>query len=242
VTVNASSKPALPLAADLTATVESLFPALQADLEALVRIPGVSAQSFDQAHVEDSAEAVAALLRGAGMTDVQILRAPKPDGSPGAPAVVARRPVQAPGAPTVMLYAHHDVQPPGQGWETDPFEPTLTGQRMYGRGAADDKAGIVAHIGALRALTALGAMPDINITVFVEGEEEDGSPSFAAFLEKYHELLAADVIVIPDSVNWKVGVPGLTTSLRGLVDGVVEVRVLDHAVHSGMYEIGRAHV
>lgn len=224
-----------PTPSDLRAAVDALFPALQADLEALVRIPGVSAASFDQARVASSAEAVAALLSGVGFDDVRILTAPKPDGTPGAPAVVARRQAASDDAPTVMLYAHHDVQPPGEGWETEPFTPTIVGERMYGRGAADDKAGIVAHVGALRALTALGAMPDVGITIFIEGEEEDGSPSFAAFLDQYRDLLAADVIVIPDSVNWKVGVPGLTTSLRGLVDGVVEVRVLDHAVHSGMY-------
>jgi len=218
----------------LRAVVDGIFPELQADLEALVRIPGIAMEAFDQTHVEASAEAVAELLRAAGMPEVQILRAPRPDGKPGAPAVVARRPAPA-GAPTVMLYAHHDVQPVGEGWDTDPFEPTVVGERLYGRGAADDKAGVVAHLGALRALTAANLLPDIGVTVFVEGEEEDGSPSFRTFLETYRELLAADVIVVADSANWKVGVPALTTSLRGLVDGVVEVDVLAHAVHSGMF-------
>ncbi|MCL2594962.1 MAG: dipeptidase [Promicromonosporaceae bacterium] len=228
---NPSASPEL---AALRAEVEKLFPALTSDLAALVRIPGVSAAAFDQAHVVASAEAVAELLRGVGLPDVQILTAPKPDGTPGAPAIVARRPAPT-GAPTVLLYAHHDVQPPGEGWRTEPFEPTVIGERMYGRGAADDKAGIVAHLGALRALEALDALPDIGITVFIEGEEEDGSPSFRAFLEAHRDLLVADVIVIPDSVNWKVGIPALTTSLRGLVDGTVEVSVLEHAVHSGMF-------
>ncbi|HEV6954045.1 MAG TPA: dipeptidase [Promicromonospora sp.] len=217
----------------LRARVAELFPALQADLEALVRIPSVSAAAFDQAHVAASAEATARLLRDAGLPDVQILSAPRPDGTPGAPAVVARRPAPE-GAPTVLLYAHHDVQPPGDPatWDTDPFEPTQVGERLYGRGAADDKAGIAAHLGALRAL---GADLQVGVTVFLEGEEESGSPSFRAFLETYRDLLAADVIVVADSTNWKVGVPALTTSLRGLVDGDVELRVLDHAVHSGMF-------
>ncbi len=213
--------------------VAAAFPGLRADLEALVRIPSVSSAAFDQEHVAASATAVAALLRGVGMPEVQILTATMPNGRDGAPAVIARRPAPV-GAPTVLLYAHHDVQPPGAdaGWDTVPFEPTERGGRLYGRGAADDKAGVIAHIGALRVLAdELG----VGVTVFVEGEEEVGSPSFAPFLAKYADLLAADVIVVADSANWKVGVPGLTTSLRGLVDLTVEVAVLDHAVHSGMF-------
>jgi acetylornithine deacetylase/succinyl-diaminopimelate desuccinylase-like protein len=134
----------------------------------------------------------------------------------------------------VLLYAHHDVQPPGADadWDTDPFEPTERDGRLFGRGAADDKAGVVAHVGALRVL---GDELGVGVTVFVEGEEEVGSPSFTRFLHTYRDLLAADVIVVADSSNWKVGVPGLTTSLRGLVDLEVEVAVLDHAVHSGMF-------
>ncbi len=222
--------------AHLRARVADLFPALREDLEALVRIPSVSNSAFDQAHVAASAEAVAELLRGAGLPEVQILQATGVAGPLGAPAVVARRPAPE-GAPTVLLYAHHDVQPPGDAaaWDTDPFVPTEVDGRLFGRGAADDKAGIVAHVGALRALAALGEDLPIGVTVFVEGEEEVGSPSFLPFLHQYQDLLAADVIVVADSSNWKVGVPGLTTSLRGLVDCEVEVAVLGHAVHSGMF-------
>ena len=200
-----------------------------------MRIPSVSNSAFDQAHVAASAEAVAELLRGAGLPEVQILHASGAAGPIGAPAVVARRPAPA-GAPTVLLYAHHDVQPPGDraAWATDPFVPTEVDGRLFGRGAADDKAGIVAHVGALRALSVLGDLP-IGVTVFVEGEEEIGSPSFLPFLRQHEDLLAADVIVVADSANWKVGVPGLTTSLRGLVDCEVEVAALGHAVHSGMF-------
>jgi acetylornithine deacetylase/succinyl-diaminopimelate desuccinylase-like protein len=223
----------LPDVEALRTRVDDLFPALQADLVSLVRIPSVSAAAFDQAYVAASADAVAALLRDAGLPDVRILSSSRPDGTPGAPAVVARRPAPD-GAPTVLLYAHHDVQPPGDRatWKTDPFEPVQVGERLYGRGAADDKAGVVAHIGALRAL---GEEPGVGVTVFVEGEEESGSPSFRRFLADHRDLLAADVIVVADSTNWRVGVPALTTSLRGLVDGTVEVEVLEHAVHSGMF-------
>ncbi|MBD8077549.1 M20/M25/M40 family metallo-hydrolase [Cellulosimicrobium arenosum] len=224
------------VATRLRAVVADQFSALRADLENLVRIPSVSNSAFEPTHVAASADAVAALLRDAGLPEVQVLRAMTQDGRQGAPAVVARRPAPA-GAPTVLLYAHHDVQPPGDAstWDTDPFDPTERDGRLYGRGAADDKAGIVAHLGALRALTALGADLPVGVTVFVEGEEEVGSPTFGPFLAEHRDLLAADVIVVADSANWKVGVPALTTSLRGLVDCEVEVAVLDHAVHSGMF-------
>ncbi len=219
--------------AALRARVAEAFGALRADLEALVRVPSVSSPAFDQAHVRRSAEAVADLLRGAGMPEVEVLTATRADGVVSAPAVVARRPAPA-GAPTVLLYAHHDVQPPGrrEDWTTEPFEPTERGGRLYGRGAADDKAGVVAHLGALRVL---GDELGVGVTVFVEGEEEVGSPTFVDFLAEHRDRLAADVIVVADSTNWEVGVPALTTSLRGLVDCVVEVRALAHAVHSGMF-------
>ena len=212
--------------------IDALLPQVRADLERLVRIPGVSAAAFDQGHVRASADVVEELLRGAGLTDVQQLQVTV-DGYEGAPAVVGRRPAP-PGAPTVLLYAHHDVQPPGADadWDSPPFEPTERGGRLYGRGAADDKAGVMAHVAALRAL---GDDLGVGVVVFVEGEEEIGSPTFGAFLERYHDLLAADVIVVADSVNWRIGVPGLTTTLRGLVDGTITVRTLDHAVHSGMF-------
>ncbi|MDQ1288459.1 MAG: cysteinylglycine-S-conjugate dipeptidase [Actinomycetota bacterium] len=218
--------------ARLKARVRSLAPGLRADLDALVRIPSVSAPAFDPASVEDSARAVAGLLTASGFDDVRILRA---DGTPaaGAPAVIARRPAPD-GAATVLLYAHHDVQPPGDpaGWDTPAFEPTERDGRLFGRGAADDKAGVVVHLAALRTLAEELA---VGVTVFVEGEEEVGSPTFAAFLHEHRDLLAADVIVVADSGNWNVGTPALTSSLRGLLGCVVEVSTLDHAVHSGMF-------
>ncbi len=213
--------------------VSEEFGSIRRDLEALVRIPSISNPAFDQVDVRATAEAVAALLTDAGLPEVEILTATGPDGRPGAPAVVARRPA-APGRPTVVLYAHHDVQPTGDptAWDTPPFEPTERDGRLYGRGAADDKAGIVAHVGALRVL---GDELGIGVTVFVEGEEEIGSPTFTSFLHTYQDKLAADVFVVADSANWRVGVPALTTSLRGLVDAEVEVAVLSHAVHSGFF-------
>jgi len=206
--------------------IGELMPALRADLEALTRIPSVSLEAFDQAHVEASAEATAALLRAEGLA-VEIVR------EGGRPAVIGH--VDGPeGAPTVLLYAHHDVQPPGDEalWDSPPFEPTERDGRLYGRGAADDKAGIMAHIAALRAHA--GALP-VGVTVFVEGEEEIGSESLATILERHGDKLRSDAIVLADSTNWAVGEPALTTTLRGMIRVVVTVSTLDHGIHSGMF-------
>ncbi|MHA7284693.1 M20/M25/M40 family metallo-hydrolase [Arthrobacter sp. MDT3-44] len=220
----------------LRASVDAAFPRIVEQLSALVAVQGIAWEAFDSAELDRSADAVAALVRGVGIDDVRVLRVDN-DGTPGGPAVVARR-AAAEGKPTVLLYAHHDVQPPGDPalWETEPFVATERDGRLYGRGAADDKAGIMAHIGAFGALSeVLGDSFGVGVTLFIEGEEEAGSPTFRTFLETYRDDLEADVIVVADSSNWKVGVPALTTSLRGLVDGTIEVQVLDHAVHSGMF-------
>jgi len=211
---------------DLTRRVGELMPAVQRDLEELTRIPSVSLDSFDQAHVDRSADAVAALLRAEGL-DVEIVR------EGGRPAVIGR--LAAPdGAPTITLYAHHDVQPPGddKDWDSAPFEPTERGGRLYGRGAADDKAGVMAHVAALRAH---GGEPPIGVNIFVEGEEEVGSDSLATILERHGDKLRADAIVLADSTNWDIGTPALTTTLRGMIRVVVTVSTLDHSVHSGMF-------
>ena len=238
--------PNLP-AADVEAVkeqVESLFAAQIEHLKSLVRIPGIAWDAFDAQNLEASAEAVASLFESTGLfQSVEILRAAKPlSDTLGAPAVVAHRPAKN-GSPQVLLYAHHDVQPPGDEalWSTTPFEPTVVadpifGDRIFGRGAADDKAGIVAHHTALLGLSSiLGDDFDLGVTLFVEGEEEAGSPSFRNFLEKYQAKLEADVIVVADSSNFSTTVPAITTTLRGLVSQVFEVRTLDHALHSGMY-------
>ncbi|WP_026549300.1 dipeptidase [Arthrobacter sp. Br18] len=225
-----------PSAEALRRSVDAHFPRVIEQLAALVNIRGIAWEAFDPNELDRSAEAVAQLIRDGGIEDVRILRVDN-DGVPGGPAVVARRPA-AEGRPTVLLYAHHDVQPPGDPdlWESDPFTAVERNGRLYGRGAADDKAGIMAHVGALRSLTeVLGSDFGVGVTLFIEGEEEAGSPTFRTFLETHRDLLTADVIVVADSSNWKVGVPALTTSLRGLVDGTIEVQVLDHAVHSGMF-------
>ncbi|MDX1690592.1 MAG: dipeptidase [Acidimicrobiia bacterium] len=211
---------------DLRSAIDARFAADVADLERLVRIPSVSAPDFDPADVRRSADETATLLAAAGYQGVTVL-----DLEGAAPAVFGSVPAPD-GAPTVLLYAHHDVQPPGEGWSSDPFEPVRRDGRLYGRGTSDDKCGVVMHAAVLRAFDG---RPPVGLKVFVEGEEEVGSPNLPAFLDAHRDLLAADVIVIADSANWRVGVPAVTTSLRGLISAIVEVRTLDHAVHSGMF-------
>jgi acetylornithine deacetylase/succinyl-diaminopimelate desuccinylase-like protein len=224
-------------AEELRRSVDRSFDATLARLKELVAIPGIAWPSFDPEPLDRSARAVAELLKTSGLEDVRILRCDKEDGTPGGPAVVARREALE-GKPTILLYAHHDVQPPGDPklWETEPFTALERDGRLYGRGAADDKAGIMAHVAAFSAVSEVLADDlGLGVTFFFEGEEEAGSPTFRSFLEAHREILRADVIVVADSSNWKVGIPALTTSLRGLVDGTIDVQVLEHAVHSGMF-------
>ena len=212
----------------LTEAVGRVLPSVRADLERLVRIPSVSADPARAAQVHESALIVAALLSTAGLTDVDVLTVPG-----GQPAVVAHRPAP-PGAPTVLLYAHHDVQPPGDpaDWDSDPFHPAEREGRLFGRGAADDKAGIAVHLAALRAH---GDRLPVGVTVLVEGEEEIGSPTMAEFLATHADRLRADAVVFADATNWTTEVPALTTTLRGGTAVTVEVRTLHHGVHSGLY-------
>jgi acetylornithine deacetylase/succinyl-diaminopimelate desuccinylase-like protein len=212
---------------NIRAKVREVLPGVRQNLEDLVRIESVSADPARAGEVQRSAEAVAALFEAEGFET----RISSADG--GAPAVIAHK-AGPPGSRTVLLYAHHDVQPENDHaeWDSPPFEPTERDGRLYARGAADDKAGIAAHLAAIRVF---GDNLPVSVTMFVEGEEEVGSESLTALLAQHRDELAADVIVIADSGNWDIGVPALTTSLRGLVRADIEVRTLTHAVHSGMW-------
>jgi acetylornithine deacetylase/succinyl-diaminopimelate desuccinylase-like protein len=224
-----SNQPSSPhQAGPLAAAVQRVLPSVRAELEKLIRIPSVSADPAAAPHLSASAGAVAGLLRQAGLDEVEVLTA-----AGGQPAVFGRR-AAPPGAPTVLLYAHHDVQPPGDraAWSGDPFEPAVRDGRLYGRGAADDKAGVAVH---LAALLAHGDQLPVGVSVLIEGEEETGSPSLEPFLDAYAGRLGADVVVFADAVNWATDVPALTTTLRGGCAVTVELRTLRRGVHSGLY-------
>ena len=235
ISIPTSSEAELKQARDAVARI---FPEALETLEGLVRIPGIAWDAFDARDLVESADSVKTLFESTGVFDrVEILSATHSQGQLGAPAVVATRKAKN-SRPTILLYAHHDVQPPGDvaNWDSAPFEPEVRDGRLYGRGAADDKAGIVAHYAAVSLLSELaGADFDLGLAVFIEGEEEAGSPSFSNFLEQHKQKLEADVIVVADSGNWSTTIPAITTTLRGLVSLEFEVRTLDHAVHSGMY-------
>jgi acetylornithine deacetylase/succinyl-diaminopimelate desuccinylase-like protein len=220
-----------PEPSDLTATVRDLMPGLRADLERLVAIPSVAFPGFPDAPVREAAEATLAILRDAGLHTAELIEIP---GAP--PAVFGQLPGPE-GAPTVLLYAHYDVQPAGDesAWTTPPFAPAERDGRLYGRGAADDKCGVVLHAGALRALLADGGELPVTVKVIVEGEEETGRGTFQQAVTDDPERFAADLIVVADSGNWRVGEPTLTTTLRGLCVVDVEVRTLAAPVHSGLF-------
>ena len=216
--------------------VEKNFDQTLEELKILARIPSVSFDGFDPANVKKSAEATAALLKKSGFENVEVISF-----EDAHPYVYGEWMKAGPDAPTAVLYAHHDVQPAGREelWLTPAFEPTLKegpgGPRLYGRGTADDKAGILVHAAALDAfLKTAGACP-LNLKVVIEGEEEIGSGHLEGFLKKYAKKLQADVIILTDTANFDCGRPALTVALRGLIGVDVEVRALTKSVHSGMW-------
>lgn len=205
------------------------MPEVRADLERLVRIPSIAFPEYDPDPVRRSAEATAEILEASAYQGARLIELPSGDH----PAVFAESPAVA-GAPTVLLYAHHDVQPEGplEEWDTPPFEPAVRDGRMFGRGTSDDKCGIVTHAAAMKAFEG---RPPVNVKVLIEGEEEATTDNLPFLIEGHRELIGADAVVVADSGNWRRGVPTLTTTLRGVVDCRLEVRALEKAVHSGSY-------
>ena len=218
--------------AQAVARARADFPDTLLQLKDLIRIPSCSFKGFEARHVAASATATAAWLRRAGYPEVRVVELPGV-----LPYVIARDHRAGPGKPTVLLYAHHDVQPPLRDhlWVSPPHEPTERDGRLYARGAADDKAGIAAHCAAAAAWNAVVGHPPVNLTVVIEGEEEIGSPNFSQFLDAHAAELRADCVVIADLANVDTGLPSLTTSLRGHVCVEVELRALKSPLHSGMW-------
>lgn len=213
---------------NLADTVRGLMPELQRDLEALVRIPSVSGDPAHAGAIDEARELVMQLLRDAGVSAVRTLDLPDTN-----PVVLGEIPAP-PGAPTVLLYSHYDVVPAGDPdeWRTDPFEPIVQDGAVFGRGAADTKSNIVAHLGAIRAW---GGRPPVGIKLVIEGQEELGGGAFTPYPPTDPELFASDVMIIGDSGSVAPGVPTLTVALRGVADVVVEARTLASAKHSGQY-------
>ena len=195
-------------------------------LSEMVEIKSISSDKNHRDDVDASAQFVENLFADLGL-NTQVIKV-----AGGMPAVVAHTTID-PSKKTVLLYAHHDVQPVGDLdlWNTDPFDPVIKDGRLYGRGSGDNKAGVVVHYNVVKQL--LEDLP-VNIRIFIEGEEEIGSPTMSDFIEQNREALEADVIVIADSGNVKIGVPTITTSLRGLADAIIEVDQPMRPVHSGM--------
>jgi cysteinylglycine-S-conjugate dipeptidase len=211
--------------------VDDHFDDFKKTLVELSRIPSISADGFPREEVARSAGAMAEVLRAAGVENVEVLQIP------GVHPYVYGDWLHQEGAPTILLYGHHDVQPPGrpEKWLSPAFEPQERGGRLYGRGTADDKGGCMTHIAAVTAyLKATGSIP-CNVRFVIEGEEEIGSENLGKFLDKYKSRLSADFIVLSDTANFDTGVPALTYQLRGICQVDVEVKCLDHPLHSGMW-------
>ena len=209
------------------ARVERLMPQLKADLIRLARIPSIAFPDYPKPPLLEAHDVVSELLRDAGVDNVDKLELPGT-----APIVIGEIPAPD-GAPTVLLYAHYDVQPAGDErlWNTPPFEPTERDGAIYGRGVADDKSNLIAHLGALRAFDG---RPPVGVRIVFEGQEEFGS-ALDDYPPKRPELFRADAIVIGDVGNVRPGVPTLTTALRGDAEVMAEVRTLAEPRHSGEF-------
>jgi len=212
---------------DLRTRVDALMPEVVADLAALTAIPSIAFPGFPPEPVLEAADMVVDLFRNAGVEDVRLLEV-----EDGYPAVYAEIPAP-PGAPTVLLYAHYDVQPAPmeQGWTMLPFSPEIRDGRLYGRGAADDKSGVMMHVATMRLF---GGKPPVGVRILIEGEEETGS-SLGPFVRANPHLIDCDAFVIADGGNSRAGRPELNVALRGVVTAMVTVRTLKSMVHSGAY-------
>jgi acetylornithine deacetylase/succinyl-diaminopimelate desuccinylase-like protein len=217
---------------DLTRAVDGLMSRARADLELLVAIPSVASEDrLPVPACREAAELVAALYRDLGVGDVELVQAD--DGS----VVVVGRTEGPAGSPRVLLYAHYDVQPPGDlsAWATDPWTLTERDGRWYARGAADCKGNLVMHLTALRALREVDGGWPVSLTLVCEGSEEMSTGGLERLVASRPGLFEADVVVVADTGNIEAGVPTVTTSLRGTGSVLVTVRTLEGPVHSGQF-------
>lgn len=212
----------------LSQKVDDLMAQAESDLADLVRIPSINFPGYDRKPVIDCANAIADLFDQAGATQVETVT-----GESGVPTVRADL-AGPPGAPTVVLYSHYDVQPAGNAekWETPAFEPTVRNGRMYGRGAADDKSGVITHLTCLRAISE---QPPIGLRILLEGEEEHGGDFEEWPTDNPQAFSDVDAVVINDMGGVELGIPTFTTELRGIAQGIVTIRTLPGPVHSGLY-------
>ncbi|MGW2414076.1 M20/M25/M40 family metallo-hydrolase [Streptomyces tubercidicus] len=215
----------------LAQTVAALQPRARTELAELVAFKSVADPAqFPKSECEAAANWIVDTLRADGFQDVALLDTPD-----GTQSVYGFLPGPA-DAPTVLLYAHYDVQPPldEAAWDSPPFELTERDGRWYGRGAADCKGGLIMHLTALRALKEHGSIP-VNVKVIVEGSEEQGTGGLERYAEAHPELLAADAIVIGDTGNFRAGLPTVTATLRGMTLLRVQVDTLAGNLHSGQF-------
>ncbi|MGY0069636.1 dipeptidase [Streptomyces sp. QTS137] len=203
------------------------------DLTEWLRIPSVSASPDHAPDVRRSADWLAAALTATGFPTAEVWP------TPGAPAVYAEWPSADPGAPTVLVYGHHDVQPAARedGWHSEPFEPVVRDNRLYARGAADDKGQVFFHTLGVRAhLATTGrTTPAVHLKLLVEGEEESGSPHFRALVERHADRLAADVVIVSDTGMWSEDTPTVCTGMRGLAECEIRLHGPDQDIHSGSF-------
>jgi acetylornithine deacetylase/succinyl-diaminopimelate desuccinylase-like protein len=200
-------------------------------LKRLIAIPSVSFPAFDQKEVAKCGEQVVALFKEMGLQNVQSIVIDDKE----KPFIYADY-QNAPGQPTILLYAHYDVQPPGklEVWKSSPFEMTEREGRLFARGSADDKGGLMAIVAAIDSLLKSGHQLPLNIKILAEGQEECGSDELDAFVARYKSLIEADAIVIVDADNYNEQTPGLTVSLRGMIALSIEIKTLRQPVHSGL--------
>ncbi len=217
--------------ADFKKAVQQIIPEALENLKRLIRIPSISFENFEQDKVLESAQETEQLLKSIGATSIQRL-IPKS----GRPSIFAEL-KSAPENPTILLYAHHDVQPPMREalWETPPFEPAIRGDRLYGRGAADDKAGIVIHAMAAQLAKKYFSSKMPNLKFLIEGEEECGSSGFYELLKTHRDLLSADAVIVADLGNFAKGEPSITTTLRGMSAIEIELSATKVPLHSGSW-------